>query len=97
MKPTIGRVVHFVQKRPAGYGEGLVHVPAIIVAVWGPETVNLQVFTDRGNSESYDDPPNTKWVTSVGYDETGSQPRTWHWPEREEAAGLTRLTGSGPA
>lgn len=43
MKPTIGRIVHFVQEKPAHYQpkEGprvMVHLPAIIVAVWGDET-----------------------------------------------------------
>lgn len=87
MKPSIGRIVHFVQSKP--YSQGLVHLPAVIVAVWGPECVNLQVFTDMGNSE-YQHPEGTtapsgvKWITSVSQDETASKPRTWHWPEREE-------------
>ena len=53
MKPTIGRLVHFVQKKPSIYGEnaGVVHLPAIIVAVWGESCVNLQVFTDGTNSD----------------------------------------------
>lgn len=83
-KPSIGRIVHFVQKKPAGYGEGIVHIPAIVVAVWGNDCVNLQVFTDGTNS----DPENTfplKWVTSVSFDGADNpQPRTWHWPEKVE-------------
>jgi hypothetical protein len=83
MKPTIGRIVHFVQKKPAGYGDALVHLPAIIVAVWGDTCVNLQVFTDGTNSDAYETNL-VKWVTSVTLDETETpQPRTWHWPERE--------------
>jgi hypothetical protein len=82
MKPTIGRIVHFVQKRSYGQ-EPLVHLPAIIVAVWSDTCVNLQVFTDGQNS----DPENTlpvKWMTSVNLDEDENpQPRSWHWPERE--------------
>ncbi len=79
MKPTIGRIVHFVQKRPAGYGDGLVHLPAIIVAVFGDTCVNLQVFTDGTNSEA-DETNQVKWVTSATLDETETpQPRTWHW------------------
>lgn len=82
MKPTIGRIVHFVQKKPAGYGEGFVHLPAMIVGVWGDTCVNLQVFTDGSNSEGGDySAVSTKWVTSATQDETASQPRTWHWPE----------------
>lgn len=90
MKPTIGRIVHFVQEKPAQYQpkDGpklLVHLPAIITAVWGETCVNLQVFTDGGNSEI--DGTNfrsVKWITSVSVDPTDNpQPRTWHWPERE--------------
>ena len=83
MKPTIGRIVHFVQKRPAGYGDTLVHLPAIIVAVWGESCVNLQVFTDGTNSDEPNMSP-VKWVTSASFDGSETpQPRTWHWPERE--------------
>ena len=83
MKPTIGRIVHFVQKKPAGYGDALVHLPAIIVAVWGDTCANLQVFTDGTNSDS-EETNRVKWVTSVSLDESETpQPRTWHWPERE--------------
>lgn len=83
MKPSIGRIVHFVQKRPAHYGDGqLVHLPAIIVAVWGESCVNLQVFTDGANSDEMNTMP-VKWVTSVGLDASENpQPRTWHWPEQ---------------
>ena len=82
MKPSIGRIVHYVQKKPSGYGEGIIHLPAIVTAVWGESCVNLQVFTDGTNS----DEPNTfpvKWITSVSLDESGLQERSWHWPERE--------------
>jgi hypothetical protein len=83
MKPTIGRIVHFVQKKPAGYGEGVVHLPAIVVAVWGESCVNLKVFTDGGNSDEDQMAP-VKWVTSVSLDSSENpQPQTWHWPERE--------------
>lgn len=87
MKPTIGRIVHFVQEKPVAYQpkdgpRALVHLPAIITAVWGDSCVNLQVFTDGTNSDDQNMSP-VKWVTSATLDEAGSQPRTWHWPERE--------------
>jgi hypothetical protein len=84
MKPTIGRIVHFVQKRPAPYGDGTLVLPAIVVAVWGDTCVNLQVFTDSGNSEGGDNGNLAmKWITSVSLDESADPaPRTWHWPER---------------
>ena len=88
MNPTVGRIVHFVQVKPAAYQpkEGphiLVHVPAIVTAVWTETCVNLQVFTDGTNSDEANMSP-VKWVTSVTLDASETpQPRTWHWPERE--------------
>ena len=83
MKPTIGRIVHFVQKKPAMFGDVLVHLPAIIVVVWGETCVNLQVFTDGTNSDEQNVFP-LKWVTSASLDASESpQERTWHWPERD--------------
>jgi hypothetical protein len=84
MKPTIGRIVHFVQKKPEQYGSGVVHLPAIITAVWGDSCVNLQVFTDGSNSEPGPNanPPSTKWITSATLDASGQQPMSWHWPEK---------------
>lgn len=83
MKPSIGRIVHFVQKKPAGYGDGVVHLPAIITSVHGETCVNLQVFTDGTNSDEQNMAP-VKWITSSSLDVSETpQLRTWHWPERE--------------
>ena len=85
MKPTIGRIVHFVQKKNPRYGDELVHLPAIIVSVHSDTCVNLQVFTDGSNSEEpgNNDPASVKRVTSATLNDAGDQPYTWHWPERE--------------
>lgn len=87
MNPTIGRIVHFVQN--SATQPKLIHLPAIIVAVWGPTCVNLQVFTDGYNSEPAGgegtQPPSLKLITSVSEDATAQTARSWHWPEREEA------------
>lgn len=85
MKPSIGRIVHFVQKTHVYGQEKIVHLPAIIVAVWGETCVNLQVFTDGSNSEPAPNGnhPSVKWITSALYDEAGDKNYTWHWPERE--------------
>ena len=86
MKPTIGRIVHFVQEKPYQPKEGprlMVHLPAIITAVWGETCVNLQVFTDGSNSDDANMSA-VKWITSASLDASEApQPRTWHWPERE--------------
>ncbi len=89
MKPSIGRIVHYVQEKPPQYQptdgpKQFVHLPAIVTAVWGDTCVNLMVFTDGSNSEV--DGTNfrcCKWVTSATLDEAETpQPRTWHWPEK---------------
>lgn len=87
--PTVGRIVHFVQKNPNG--AGVIHLAAIIVAVWSATCVNLQVFTDSSNSEGSDfgqvgsnyGQVSVKWMGSVLLDDSEfPQDRTWHWPER---------------
>ena len=105
MKPSIGRIVHYIltsqdvgainRRRVSGVGHGPnwpagaqahvgnpestgEHVPMIICAVWpnehGPnfDGVNGQVFLDGNDS---------LWVTSA---KEGTEPGTWHWPERVE-------------
>ncbi|MBZ5578231.1 MAG: hypothetical protein LAP40_16840 [Acidobacteriia bacterium] len=81
MKPTIGRIVHFVQ--PDKYDAGKQKMlPAMIVAVWNDTCVNLQVFTDGTNSEPCEH-DGVKWVTSSTLDASDApQPRTWHWPPK---------------
>jgi hypothetical protein len=89
MKPSIGRIVHYVQEKPPQYQSAdgpkqFVNLPAIITAVWGDTCVNLQVFSDGSNSEI--DGTNfrsVKWITSASLDESETpQPRTWHWPPK---------------
>jgi len=89
MSPSIGRIVHYVQEKPARYqpSEGpklLVHLPAIITVVWSDTCVNLMVFSDGSNSEADDTNFRcTKWVTSPNLDESETpQALTWHWPEK---------------
>lgn len=89
MKPSIGRIVHFVQEKPTvwqkeGEPKILVHLPAIITAAWSDTCVNLQVFTDGTNSDDANI-SSVKWITSVSLDENENpSARTWHWPERIE-------------
>ncbi len=85
-KPSIGRIVHYVQEEPATYQpkEGqklLVHLPAIVTAVWSETCVNLQVFTDGTNSDEQNMAA-VKWITSANLDASAAMSRTWHWPER---------------
>lgn len=71
---AIGRIVHFVL--------GKIERPAIIVRVWSPTCVQLQVFNDGDGSEGLNDGlPNVTWNTSVDYCEEASD-RSWHWPQQ---------------
>lgn len=81
MKPTVGRIVHYVLPQGRNAGE---HRPGIIVKVWSDTTVQLQVFTDSDKAGSNNDMiANPLWATSVTVDEAGEKSGTWHWPERE--------------
>jgi hypothetical protein len=101
MKPTIGRIVHFVQEKPASYQpkEGprvLVNLPAIITAVWGGTCVNLQVFTDGTNSDEMNMAA-VKWVALASLDASETpQPRTWHWPPMQPAASIRAQPAQPP-
>lgn len=77
-QPTIGRIVHYVLETP----EDEVHErPAIIVHVWSPQCVQLQVFTDGDGGKYNDHLPNVVWRTSVIYEPVVKASGTWHWPE----------------
>lgn len=75
MKPTVGRIVEFIDKDRNGK---LVTRPAIIVQVWetSNDMVNLQVFTDGFNDNEFG--VNSKWVTSAHRSEN-KEYRTWDW------------------
>lgn len=87
MKPTVGRIIHYVVTEAdrahvdALRAEGIVHLnplstqqhlPAIVIVPWSEETVNAQVLLDGAT---------VLWKTSIKH---GTVPGTWHWPEREE-------------
>lgn len=83
MKPSIGRIVHYVlasTDSPRNAGE---HRPAIITRVWSDECVQLQVFTDGPNDEAEGDQGGLLWRSSVSMNDVEKPGRTWHWPERE--------------
>lgn len=74
MKPSIGRIVHFV------LAPGTNPVAAIIVAVWTDTCVNLRIFQDGSNSQPTQF---SEWITSTTFDDSETpQVRTWHWPPK---------------
>lgn len=81
-KPTVGRIVMYntteqdraKMKALSCLGKGCneqKQLPAIIVAVWGPECVNLKVMLD-GHGDL--------WKTSAGM---GDHEGGWSWPVKE--------------
>jgi hypothetical protein len=85
MKPTIGRIVHYVETRPDQFG---IEKAAIISAVGtglDMDTVDLHVFQPLATVKH--DGPAYEPVTAVGrvpFNYTSKEPGSWHWPEREE-------------
>ncbi len=77
MKPSIGRIVHFVLQT------GQNPVAAIITAVWSDNCVNLRLFLDGSNSKGPENFGWGEWVTSKNLDESETpQVGTWHWPPK---------------
>ena len=78
-KPTVGRIVHYIafgtpgREYPAG-----VHRAAVITQV--------EDFIDPGCRVGLCilNPTGMFFNQSVRFDESGTTPGTWHWPERQE-------------
>lgn len=79
MKPTIGRIVHFVSGGAATVVPPGDHYAAVITHVWSDACVNLFVFPKGG----VDDDSASGVKTSVVCDVTTVTGHSWHWPERE--------------
>lgn len=75
MKPSIGRIVHYVHNT--------VHFAAIVTRVWTDTCVNLQVF-NNGDSNGYEE---VFIKTSVVIDPKGEADYSWHWPENVQTVG----------
>lgn len=76
MKPSVGRIVHYVSHGSPVQPDGTqAHESkcraAIITEVWSDTTVNLAVLNPTG-----------MFFNSSEYDETGTEGGSWHWPER---------------
>ena len=76
MRPSIGRVVHYVHPDTGA------HMPALVLAVqlggkMGGESIALRAF---GHT-----PADDTFASAAVVDLTGTVPGSWHWPEREDA------------
>lgn len=85
MKPSIGRIVHFVTKDDE---DKVIHRPMIITNVYDSGAVTGIVFLDPYNDRVAPAPNggfvHTLDIYCVRQDEEHKQPGTWHWAEREE-------------
>lgn len=78
MKPTVGRIVHYVPEW-SGPGSTSNPLPAIITEVFGDETVRLGVFgrTYYMATAIHLEPGETEHTDPV--------PGCWFWPPRSES------------
>lgn len=73
MKPTVGRIVHYVSYGTPGGEYTSQCRAAIVTEVWADDgTVNLAVVNPTG-----------MFFNSASHDEDEKSGGTWHWPERE--------------
>lgn len=75
-KPSIGRIVHYVQ-----YADGDHHAALITAVTTTENMVSLTVFPDSTGDLRERVP--LFHISYVPLDSTGRLARTWHWPERE--------------
>lgn len=74
MKPTLGRIVHYVP-RPLQPDQKPRELAAIVTAAHGEDMIDLYAFEPW--------PGGLRSFGKVRHAED-KQPGTWHWPEREE-------------
>jgi hypothetical protein len=81
VKPSIGRIVHFVIPWEGRVG---VHRPAIVTSVdYVAGGINLNVLLDEYDVRNDIGGFHTNvCVQNVELDSTGTLPGTWHWPEQ---------------
>lgn len=75
MNPTVGRIVHYVERRDRPTCRA-----AIVAHVHSAGVLNLTVCTETGATVGVTSVPAVDGAAE-GYDGP-----TWHWPEREEPA-----------
>lgn len=74
MKPTVGRIVHYVSYGTPGGEYQPEHRAAVVTAVHDQWVVSLCVLNPTGFF----------FNQQVAQDETNHIGGTWHWPERDE-------------
>lgn len=75
MKPTIGRVVHYVSRGSLDGKYPPMHVPLHVVVVYNGSIVDGWTLNPRGQ----------RYEEYVPFDPDEKEPGTWHWPEREDS------------
>lgn len=80
MKPTVGRIVHYVSYGTPG-GEFASTCRAAIVAAAGPHQDNPGADEDECALVVFN--PTGLFLNTVPQDEQTKKGGSWHWPERE--------------
>ena len=83
MKPSVGRIVHYVSYGTPGGEYKSQCRAAIITAVYEKDEVTGEVFDYPVVSIAVVNPTGVFFDEMVGYDEN-KKPGTCHWPERVE-------------
>ncbi len=78
MKPSIGRIVHFVD---SGY-----HYAAIITRVYSETIVDVTVFVPPHSPQTGVEAVRPVVQIAGVFFSASGETGTWHWPEREEDA-----------
>lgn len=82
MKPSVGRIVHYVSYGTPGGEYTKQCRAAVTTGMPGDGTVNLAVLNPTGmffNFATYDE-----WDGANALEGAMPQGGSWHWPEREE-------------
>lgn len=79
MKPTVGRIVHYIPEWAGATGDTSKPLPAIIVHVHDDDAVSLGVF-----GRSYYSATATHREPVLGQQYSELRPGTWFWPPKEK-------------
>jgi hypothetical protein len=90
MKPSIGRVVHYVAYGTPGGEYPQACRAAIITEVMGPDVIPMTAYEDVREDTvglAVLNPTGMFFNRSIPHNEGDKSGGSWHWPEREPSVG----------